>query len=187
MKTDVKVRTSKSEIYWKTLSAVLKLEVEKGHLQWKLTDLARISGVQRTLIYYYFGSNRESLVEEALELVARDLFGIPRGIMNTDLLTSITEAREMIEKAPQILQFYLRWRSTSSPMGDRLRAYEKAYKKRLEMTFPHLKTEERDSIFALFFGLVSLPDISKKAIRAATRSLVRVLPQNSMAPASFLF
>src|ERR1700745_3649674 len=50
----IKIMTNKDKHYWNILDAVFRLEVTKGHLRWKISDVSRLAGVQRTLVYYYF-------------------------------------------------------------------------------------------------------------------------------------
>ena len=172
------ISDSKTQTFKNVLSGILKLELEKGHLKWKFTDLARVSGVQRTLIYYYFGSDRKELVDAAVKMISEDFFGLPRGKFRRDFVTAISETRKLIEEAPHILQFYLKWRYTSSPIGEQLRNFEINYKSRLKLTFPHLGGDMLDSIFALIFGLVCIPEISPQAIQIATHSLLQIIPES---------
>lgn len=59
----------KDETYYKICNAVLRLQVEKGHLQWRVSDIAKYSGVTRSLIYYYFGKEKEVIYEEAVRFM----------------------------------------------------------------------------------------------------------------------
>lgn len=52
-------QNSKEEVYFKICNAVLKLEVVKGNLAQKISDISKESGVTRSLIYYYFGKEKE--------------------------------------------------------------------------------------------------------------------------------
>ena len=48
----------KDETYWKILDAVIALEIRRGHQKWTISELSRLSGITRTLIYYYFGKSK---------------------------------------------------------------------------------------------------------------------------------
>ncbi|TNF29269.1 MAG: TetR family transcriptional regulator, partial [Deltaproteobacteria bacterium] len=37
----------------------------KGHLEWRLSDIAKDADVTRSLIYYYFGKEKDLILEEA--------------------------------------------------------------------------------------------------------------------------
>ena len=43
----------KEKVYFAVCSAILKLEIEKGHLKWSITDISKVSEITRSLIYYY--------------------------------------------------------------------------------------------------------------------------------------
>ena len=45
----------KDQVRSRVLQAVIAAEVAKGHLKWKVSDLARHAKVSRPLIYYHFG------------------------------------------------------------------------------------------------------------------------------------
>ena len=88
----------KDENYLKILDAVVRLEVVKGHLRWKMSDLSRMSGVQRTLVYYYFGKSKEVILKEALKTIGDEFFGL-----SAERLTMWREGRmkESILRTPQ--------------------------------------------------------------------------------------
>ncbi len=62
-------QNQKDETYFKICNAVLRLQIEKGHLKWKVSNIADYSGVTRSLIYYYFGKEKETIYEEAIRFM----------------------------------------------------------------------------------------------------------------------
>lgn len=58
-------RDGKEEVFFRICNSVLKKEVEKGHLQWTISDVARDAEVTRSLVYYYFGKEKEKVFTEA--------------------------------------------------------------------------------------------------------------------------
>ena len=67
---------NKDETYLKILQTVLRLEFQKGHLKWSISEISRISGVTRSLIYYYFGQKKEEIMEEAALFFAKRIFRV---------------------------------------------------------------------------------------------------------------
>ena len=159
-----RINDSKEITYQKILDAVLKLEMDKGHLTWRITDLARFSGIQRSLIYYYFGNSKAEILKSSLQLLGDSFLGLSRGAFSTNLLKSVTKVRTKILMSPHILQFYLHWRFAGGEIGEQIRRIETAYQKRIELSFPKLTFAEREAVFILMFGLISAPSLSQKSI-----------------------
>ena len=64
----------KEEVHFKICNSVLKLEVNKGHLKWTISEISKDSGVTRSLIYYYFGKEKQTLLEEAYRYMVQIFF-----------------------------------------------------------------------------------------------------------------
>jgi AcrR family transcriptional regulator len=56
----------------------MKLEVSKGHLLWRLSDIAKDADVTRSLIYYYFGKEKEVILQEAFRFMIDLFFNLDR-------------------------------------------------------------------------------------------------------------
>ncbi len=91
------------------LDAVVRLEVIKGHLRWKMADLSRLSGVQRTLIYYYFGKSKEAILNEAMKTIGDEFFGLSQERLEMwkqgRIKESILKSRESFKQAPHVPLF----------------------------------------------------------------------------------
>lgn len=59
----------------KILYRVVALETTKGHLKWKVSDLARLAKVSRPLVYYHFGKTKRAILLRCVELIAEEYFG----------------------------------------------------------------------------------------------------------------
>src|SRR5262249_15127056 len=68
--------TARRDVRLDILEAMLLLENEKGHLRWKISDVARVAKVSRTLVYYYFGRTKQELLETGVELLGEEYFGL---------------------------------------------------------------------------------------------------------------
>ncbi len=171
-KTPSKAPT-KDDLFWKVLDSVIRLECTRGHLKWKMTDLSRMSGVTRTLIYYYFGKSKLALVQSAIQVIGGEFFGLDptkhdlwdRG----DFLQSIHLTRDLFVKAPYVGIFYLTQRQPGSIFHKDIMALEARYLARLEKAYPRASQDKVHLLFAALIGMVLLPDLKLDAISGFLR------------------
>lgn len=161
----------KDERYWTILNHAVHLEVTKGHLRWTMAELARGSRVSRTLIYYYFGKSKQTIIDVALKVIADEVFGLSPERLELwkegQIVESVMRSRQLIEQAPQFREFYFHWRHRSGEICDYLIQLEKRYLQKLQMAKPSLSTTEAHALLAVNFGLVMLPALSRDAVEAA--------------------
>lgn len=171
LKETANKKPTKDEIYWKIFDAVLRLEVNKGHLKWKMADLSRAAKVNRTLIYYYFGDSKQEIIRNATIAVAEVFFG--NSDSNLQLLQEgkisdvVKESKRLVDQSPHVVDFYYTWRRQSGTITDELVRVENRYFDKLKKVFPHLDLNSLKAIYATFFGLVSIPAISPEVIDIA--------------------
>lgn len=67
-------KEGKEEVFFKICNSVLKKEIEKGHLKWTISDVARDADVTRSLVYYYFGKEKEKVFNEAWKYMVSMFF-----------------------------------------------------------------------------------------------------------------
>lgn len=158
----------KDQNFFKVLDAVVKLEVLKGHLRWKMSDLSRISGVQRTLVYYYFGKSKEMILQTAMKGIGDEFFGLSDERLELwksgKIKESILRTREMMKKAPHVTQFYFHWRHQDNEIAKHLASLEKRYTRKVKELFPNVSDNDAQAVFAIFFGLVVTPDLNEAVI-----------------------
>jgi len=144
----------KDETYWKILRGALELDFKKGHQRWTISELSRVSGVTRSLIYYYFGKSRESLLTEAVRLIGEELFGL-----STERLKlweagrgeeSIRASRRMALEQPFLLGFYFSNRFRPSAVGREIRELEKKHLARLRRLSPKPPEQLRQQMYSIF-------------------------------------
>ena len=154
--------------HWKVLDQVLRLEVVKGHLRWSISDLARHSGVGRTLIYYYFGKSKADIVGAAMKIIGDEFFGLSPERLKVwaagDFRSAIIKTRELMEHAPHIKEFYFHWRHQPSEVRDHLVSLEKRYLQKLRSMHPHLGPAEAQALWAMVFGMALVPDLKEEAL-----------------------
>lgn len=168
----------KEALYSSVVQTLFRLEIEKGHLKWTMTDLSRYSNVSRPLLYYHFGSDKEKILSDGLSLISEEVFGLSKTIFSDPLTESLLRAKKTSEACPWISQFYLKWRNSTSEIGEKLRQYEADYDRRIGQTFPHFSKETREALFAIFFGLFSFPGLSDQAVESAVRIIEKSTAPN---------
>jgi AcrR family transcriptional regulator len=158
----------KDENYLKILDAVVRLEVLKGHLRWKMSDLSRVSGVQRTLVYYYFGKSKEAILKEALKTIGDEFFGLSPARISMwkegRMKESILQTRERFRQAPHVPQFFFHWRHQPSEVQTALKNLEKRFREKVKMQFPQTAKDDEEAVYAIFFGLVLVPDLKESVL-----------------------
>jgi AcrR family transcriptional regulator len=156
----------KDENYFNILNAVLRLEVVKGHLRWKIADVSRLSGVQRTLIYYYFGKSKEAILENAMKSIGDEFFGFtPERLQlwkEGRVKEAVMRTREMLAKAPHLVEFFFHWRHQKGEIASMLKSLERKYPKKLREVFPHLSEVDAEAAFTIFWGMVLMPDLDEE-------------------------
>ncbi len=168
---------AKDRQYWKVLDAVIRLDVTRGHLKWKLTEVSRLSGVGRPLIYYYFGKSKPEVIHTAMKVIGDEFFGLsPERIQlweSGQVKESLLRTRELLTRAPHVAQFYFFWRHQKGEIGEQFRALEKRYRRKLHQLVPGLSEAEREALFAGLFGFSLLQDIGMDSLDIL---LARLLP-----------
>jgi AcrR family transcriptional regulator len=161
--------TNKDETYRNILNCALRLDFKKGHKRWTLTELSRSTQVTRSLIYYYFGKSKESILEAAIKLIGEELFGLsPERLKLWDqgaIEDSIHLSRKFVEASPYLIAFYFAHRAEENLIGELIRELEEGHKKKLKRFIKNISTEEAEAISGMLLGLVIAPKMSRSAIR----------------------
>lgn len=165
----------KDKNYWSVLDSVIRLEVSKGHLLWKVTELSRLSGVGRPLIYYYFGKSKEEIVQTALKIIGDEFFGLSEERIEMwkkgKIAESVLKTRELMQKAPYVSVFFFHWRHREGEICDHLKELENRYKAKIATLRPGKSEREIEAIFAIFFGLILFPELQEETLRALVRRI----------------
>jgi AcrR family transcriptional regulator len=162
------------------LESVIELEMTKGHLRWKMSDLARKSGVSRPLLYYYLGKDRKSIFKQAVDYyVAVFLdFRLERAekVRKGQIIELITVARSRLKKNPYFFQFYAKHRFENTEVSPIFHAAEKKYFEHLKASLPPHWHHLTRVMWALVFGLAVQPDITSDDLKAAEKIIRRAWP-----------
>lgn len=166
---------SKQDIYWAVLDCVIRLDVQRGHMAWKITDISRYSQISRPLIYYYFGKSKESIMKTAIEFLGEEYFGLSEERLNLwksgKVVESVLRSRVLCQKAPYVHLFYMFRRNMESVVGETLRQYEDRYRKKIQEYCPNLSKDSAEALSAVLFGLVAMPEISDKGVMNAVEMI----------------
>jgi AcrR family transcriptional regulator len=169
---------------WKIVNAILGLEVSRGHLKWKVSEVARAAKISRTLIYYHLGRSKKQIVENCLERVAGEFYGLSdermRLVREGRLYECVRQSQQLYQKYPEFMIFYSRWRMRKSPLQALLIDIEERYRKKLTELFPALEREEIFALHALMQGLVSAPFITPATFDTALAMMQPVLARSAL-------
>lgn len=172
------MKTSQAQ-FRAVVNGVLELEVTKGHLKWKVSELARKAKVSRPLVYYYLGKTKVDILESTLDLIAEELYGLSSErvamVQRGDLLQSLQQTRRMLEQTPALAVFYQKWRFEKSPLQAKLVKMEKRYQQKLKGLFPQFNDVQIQALHAVFHGLIVAPFVTEASLRVATSGILKGL------------
>lgn len=177
-----RTRQDSKEFYIeRIMEAVIELEMTKGHLKWRMSDLARVSRVTRSLLYYYFGKDTREILHQAvtyyimvfLEFRVERMEKIKRG----EVLDLIAVARKRLRKNPYFLQFYAKHRLEETDVSPLFRKAEKHYYENLKETLSPKWRSLARILWALIFGLAVQPSVSDDDLKAAEAIVRRAWPK----------
>ena len=178
-KKDNTTGSTKDENYWKILNAAIELDYKKGHEKWTITELSRKSKVTRSLIYYYFGRSKGSIIAAAVKLVGEELIGLNKQRQNLwkngELVSSMKEARVVYEKCKALGPFILEHYDRPTEIGETIRKIEADFVKRLQQTFPKLDLSQTHALYAVYWGLSFSPKVDEKVIFHAITAVQQYL------------
>lgn len=158
----------KEEVHFRICNSVLKLEVNKGHLKWTISDVSKDSGVTRSLIYYYFGKEKQTLIEEAFRYMV-DVFFDVRSPEDLGLQARMANVLGRLKDMPYAFILFFLERRRDTEIGQLLRQTESMLFERLKRDFPDMSDDEILRIYLLELGAVAyglepekVPDIFQR-------------------------
>lgn len=173
---------NKDDTFWAVLNAAIELDFKRGHLRWTMSELSRVSKITRSLIYYYFGKSKDSILLEAVKQIGEEMLGLNESRVQLwqrgEVAESVILSRRMLEKSPHMAAFYIVHRRSDSDIGGKLRELELEYMQKLRRFLPAGDEAKLEAIFGLFTGLVVAPKMSEEAVRVAVGTLMSVMKKN---------
>jgi AcrR family transcriptional regulator len=168
-----------NDIFWKILNTAIELDFRKGHLRWSMSELARSSGITRSLIYYYFGKDKHQILLEAVKALSTHVLGLdPRRMAQWQegrLREAILEGYTGVQLSPTLPIFYLLHRRSEGGIGDAFREMEARYLEKIKSVFPKFSDDDRRTLFGVLFGVVVTPFTTETSINRAIDLLEQTL------------
>lgn len=162
-------QNKKDDLYWTVLNNALELDFKKGHLKWTISELSRKSKITRTLIYYYFGRSKISILEAAVSIIGEEFVGIANQRVELwqkgQFEESLLEARQFYKKLPFLCAFYLNYRSRPNDIGKALLKLENSFKRKVKKSAPKATNAQINTIFAIYFGIGFSPNVGEAEIK----------------------
>lgn len=178
---DHKKERTKADYIDKIMDSVIQLEVRQGHLQWRMSDLARQSGVTRSLLYYYFGKDTEKILKQAVHYYISIFldFHLERTqkIKQGEIVALIAQARKRLMQRPYLLQFYFQHRFEKSEVSHLFEKAENQYFRNLKESLPRKWQPFSRVLWAFVFGLAIQPSFSEEELKTAEKIMRRAWPQ----------
>lgn len=149
---------SKEKIYMNILRTVLRLELQKGHLNWSLSEISRLSDVTRSLIYYYFGKNKKEIYNEAISYFSKTMFRIDKIPDDFTAPERIKILLKTLKENPFLFIHFYNNKIKGTPIGTDLRNIEKKLMGKLSHEFPGLLENELLLIYVIELGILAYQD-----------------------------
>lgn len=166
-------RRAKNEKMRHISACVLSLDINKGHLHWKVTELVRRARVSRGIVYRYFGSTKEEILTNSVKTFVANLIEIMSKANSTPLPEVLFQMRAFIEQYPDTALFYQRWRGHDGLIQKEFIAFEEEIQRTLKLVMPSLTEEELLTATVLVYGLTTAPFISSSQVRMASQEILK--------------
>ncbi|MFV8250348.1 TetR/AcrR family transcriptional regulator [Bdellovibrio bacteriovorus] len=145
---------SKEEIYFAVCNAILKMEVAKGHLAWTLSDISRESNVTRSLIYYYFGKEKDKVLEEAYKFVISHIFNMER-TKTVGIRERLRDVLRDVKNMPYLFVLYYLEKNAGTQFGKMINEAEALLMKAMKIEFPDLSEIQILEIYLKELGAIA--------------------------------
>jgi AcrR family transcriptional regulator len=158
---------SKDETYKRIFQSVLRLDVSRGHLKWSISEVARASGITRSLIYYYLGKDKKTIFEEAASFVAQKVFSLDGEADSLPIVERIHNILMRFQKEPHLFTLFYLNRGASNEIGRKIRVVEKQLLKKLKVEFPQLNNRQTMLVYIMELGAIAYQDLKKEDLEWA--------------------
>jgi len=158
-----KTEEKSQEVHFRILNAVTKLEVSKGHLGWKISDVAKEAEVTRSLVYYYLGKDKQVILSEAVKFMLEKVFNLFED-EPVRVQYRIKIALQEIKHMPYLLVLFILNRKKDNFVGEIIRAGEERLFSLLQKIYPTLKPNDILKIYLLDLGAAMYGDLSEAQV-----------------------
>lgn len=145
---------SKDEVFYRICNAVLKLEVEKGNLNWRLSDVSREADVTRSLIYYYFGKEKEIILEEAYKFMLDVIFDVDDKNSGLPFNERTNIAIKTVMEMPYVFVLFFLEKNRDTKISRMIKDTEEKHLRRLSKEFKDASPEAIKRMYLVQLGAV---------------------------------
>ena len=142
---------NKDEIYFAVCNAILKMEFTKGHLSWTVSDIARESKITRSLIYYYFGKEKTSILEVAYKFIISHFFNIEK-VRKVSVRDRLKDLLNDLKSMPYLVNLFYMAKGADSAFGKMIQQKERELLVGMKVEFPHLSEVHILEVYLLELG-----------------------------------
>ncbi len=161
-------KSNKIETFRQISYALFQLEESRGHMMWKVTDLARKAKVGRSTIYTYFGSSKKQIFGSILKIFLSDFYLLESQGPVKDWADILCSSHERMLQHPEAIFFYQKWRNKKSWIRDEFLKTEKQFQDQLKNKCNFKNESELLFVQTFVHGLVTAPflpmDSTKKVL-----------------------
>ena len=133
---------------------ILRLEVNKGHLKWSISDLARFSKISRPLIYYHLGKDKTELRKIAWDTMLTTLFSLENE-KTLGIKKRIASIVEKVNASPYLFVLFFLEKNSNSEIGKLIQSHEQKLFKVLKKNYPSYTEDDILKIYLLQLGAVA--------------------------------
>lgn len=144
----------KDKLFFDVCNSVLRLEVKKGHLLWSISEISRDSEITRSLIYYYFGKEKNIILQESVSFMLSFMFGSATPI-HVDIRKRVSVLLERVNEMPYLLIYFIQEKNKDTSYGEMIRTAEDQLLVHLQSHYPHLDKDQIFRIYILELGLIT--------------------------------
>ena len=156
--------------YLEVADCIFRLELQHGHLNWRVTRLSDLTKTHRTLLYYRFGNTKQKIFTNALDIVAKEFFGLSSErlalVAEGKGLECIRLSRELFKTYPHFGLLYFSIRLVGEA-PDWLIALENLYRQKLKRIFPDRSETEIIALHGMLQGIILNPILTEEAFELA--------------------
>ncbi|TNE98147.1 MAG: TetR/AcrR family transcriptional regulator [Deltaproteobacteria bacterium] len=154
---------TKDETFFKICNSVMKMEVAKGHLEWRLSDIAKDADVTRSLIYYYFGKEKDLILEEAFRYMI-DLFYNLERKNSMNIIDRLNFVLGNLKTMPWVFVLFYLQKDADNKIGELIRNAEARLLEIFQEDYPELDETAFKKLYVLQLGCVAHKGLSEQDV-----------------------
>lgn len=172
--TDQKPENPKDETFFKICNSVMKMEVAKGHLEWRLSDIAKDADVTRSLIYYYFGKEKDLILEEAFRYMIDLFYNLDRK-NSMNIVDRLNFVLGNLKNMPWVFVLFYLQKDADNKIGELIRNAEARLLEIFKEDYPGLDEMTFKKLYVLQLGCVANKNLTNQDVTAIFKSEMKGL------------